>query len=98
MKQELIYTDNVFEGLRIWNKVQELNAEQILVESDGNFYIKNKYEIVSKEKYDEFQAKRREGKKEILTKCLLNNYIDIELAKELLEEIDEKELNGKSEK
>lgn len=92
MKQELIYTDNIFEGLHIWNKVQELSAEQTLVESDGNFFIKNKYEIISKEKYDEIMAGRREGKKEILTKCLLNNYIDIELAKDLLEEIGEEEL------
>ena len=92
MKQELIYTDNIFEGVHIWNKVQELNAEQTLVESDGNFYIKNMGEIISKEKYDEIMAKRREGKKQILSKCLLNNYIDVALAKELLEEIGEEGL------
>lgn len=89
MKQELIYTDNIFEGLHIWNKVQELNAEQTLVESDGNFFIKNKYEIISKEKYDEFQAKRRKEKKELLSKYLASSYIDVALAKELLEEIGE---------
>ena len=87
MKQELIYTDNIFEGVHIWNKVQELNAEQTLVERDGNFYIKNMGEIISKEKYDEIMAKRREDKKQILSKCLLNNYIDVALAKDLLEEI-----------
>ena len=89
MKQELIYTDNIFEGVHIWNKVQELNAEQTLVERDGNFYIKNMGEIISKEKYDEIMAKRREDKKQILSKCLLNNYIDVALAKDLLEEIGE---------
>ena len=92
MKQELIYTDNLFEGLHIWNKVQELNAEQTLVESDGNFFIKNKYEIISKERYDEIMAKRRKEKKKLLIKYLASNYIDIELAKELLEEIREEGL------
>ena len=92
MKQELIYTDNIFEGVHIWNKVQELNAEQTLVERDGNFYIKNMGEIISKEKYDEIMAKRREDKKQILSKCLLNNYIDVALAKDLLEEIGEEGL------
>ena len=92
MKQELIYTDNLFEGLHIWNKVQELNAEQTLVESDGNFFIKNKYEIISKERYDEIMLGRRKEKKEMLIKYLESNYIDIELAKELLEEIDKEGL------
>ena len=87
MKQELIYTDTIFEGLHIWNKVQELNAEQTLVESDGNFFIKNKYEIISKERYDEIMAGRRKKKRELLAKCLESNYIDVALAKELLEEI-----------
>ena len=87
MKQELIYTDNIFEGLHIWNKVQELNAEQTLVESDGNFFIKNKYEIISKERYDEIMAGRRKIKRELLAKCLESHYIDVALAKELLEEI-----------
>ena len=91
MKQELIYTDNIFEGLNIWNKVQELNAEQTLVESDGNFFIKNKYEIISKERYDEIMAGRRKEKKELLSKYLKSSYIDIELAKELLEEIRDEE-------
>ena len=89
MKKELIYTDNFFEGLHVWNKVQELNAEQTLVESDGNFFIKNKYEIISKEIYDEIMLGRRKEKKEMLIKYLESNYIDIELAKELLEEIGE---------
>ena len=89
MKQELIYTDNIFEGLHIWNKVQELNAEQTLVESDGNFYIKYKYEIISKERYDEIMAGRRKEKKELLSKYLKANYINVALAKELLEEIGE---------
>ena len=92
MKQELIYTGNIFEGLHIWNKVQELNAEQTLVESDGNFFIKNKYEIISKERYDEIMLGRRKEKKEMLIKYLESNYIDIELAKELLEEIDKEGL------
>ncbi len=92
MKQELIYTDNIFEGLHIWNKVQELNAEQTLVESGGNFFIKNKYEIISKERYDEIMTGRRKEKKELLCKYLESNYIDIELAKELLKEIREEEL------
>ena len=92
MKQELIYTDNIFEGLHIWNKVQELNAEQTLVESGGNFFIKNKYEIISKERYDEIMVGRRKEKKELLIKYLTSNYIDIELAKELLEEIDKEGL------
>ena len=89
MKKELIYTDNFFEGLHVWNKVQELNAEQTLVESDENFFIKNKYEIISKEIYDEIMLGRRKEKKEMLIKYLESNYIDIELAKELLEEIGE---------
>ena len=89
MKQELIYTDNIFEGLHVWNKVQELNAEQTLVESGGNFYIKYKYEIISKERYDELIAGRRKEKKELLNKYLKSNYIDVALAKELLEEIGE---------
>ena len=89
MKQELIYTGNIFEGLHIWNKVQELNAEQTLVESDGNFFIKNKYEIISKERYDEIMAGRRKEKKELLIKYLKSKYIDVALAKELLEEIGE---------
>ena len=89
MKQELIYTDNIFEGLHIWNKVQELNAEQTLVESEGNFYIKNTGEIISKEKYDEIMMGRRKEKKGLLIKYLASNYIDITLAKELLEEIGE---------
>ena len=89
MKQELIYTGNIFEGLHIWNKVQELNAEQTLVESDGNFYIKNRYEIISKERYDEIMAGRRKEKKELLIKYLASSYIDVVLAKELLEEIME---------
>lgn len=92
MKQELIYTGNIFEGLHTWNKVQELNAEQTLVESDGNFFIKNKYEIISKESYDEIMLGRRKEKKEMLIKYLESNYIDIELAKELLEEIDKEGL------
>ena len=87
MKQELVYTDNIFEGLHIWNKVQELNAEQTLVESDGNFFIKNIGEIISKEKYDEIMAGRRKEKKELLSKYLKSNYINVALAKELLEEI-----------
>ena len=87
MKQELIYTDNIFEGLHIWNKVQELNAEQTLVESNGNFYIKNIGEIISKEKYDEIMMGRRKEKKGLLIKYLESNYIDVALAKELLEEI-----------
>ena len=87
MKQELIYTHNLFEGIHIWNKVQELNAEQTLVESDGDFFIKNKYEIISKERYDEIMAGRRKEKKELLIKYLASNYINIALAKELLEEI-----------
>ena len=89
MKQELIYTDNIFEGLHVWNKVQELNAEQTLVESDGNFFIKNKYEIISKERYDEIMAGRRKEKKELLIKYLASSYIDVVLAKELLGEIME---------
>ena len=92
MKQELIYTGNIFEGLHIWNKVQELNAEQTLVESDGNFFIKNKYEIISKERYDEIMAGRRKEKKELLIKYLASSYIDVVLAKELLEEIDKEGL------
>lgn len=91
MSQELIYTDNIFEGLHIWNKVQELNAEQTLVESEGNFYIKNMGEIISKEKYDEIMMGRRKEKKGLLIKYLESNYIDVALAKELLEEIDEEE-------
>lgn len=87
MKQELIYTDNIFEGLHIWNKVQELNAEQTLVESGGDFFIKNKYEIISKERYDEIMMGRRKEKKELLSKYLASNYIDVALAKGLLEEI-----------
>ena len=89
MKQELIYTDNIFEGLHVWNKVQELNAEQTLVESDENFFIKNKYEIISKERYDEIMAGRRKEKKELLIKYLASSYIDVVLAKELLGEIME---------
>ena len=89
MSQEVIYTDNIFEGLHIWNKVQELNAEQTLVESEGNFYIKNKYEIISKEKYDERIAERRAEKKRILVNCLDSNYISTELAEELVAEIKE---------
>ena len=89
MKQEVIYTDNIFEGLHVWNKVQELNAEQTLVESNGNFFIKNKYEIISKERYDEIMAGRRKEKKELLIKYLASSYIDATLAKELLEEIME---------
>lgn len=89
MKTETIYTDNIFEGLHVWNKVQELNAEQTLVESDGNFFIKNKYEIISKERYDEIMAGRRKEKKELLIKYLASSYIDVVLAKELLEEIME---------
>ena len=92
MKQELVYTDNIFEGLHIWNKVQELNAEQTLVESGGNFYIKNMGEIISKERYDEIMLGRRKEKKEMLIKYLESNYIDVTLAKELLEEIDKEGL------
>ena len=91
MKQELVYTDNIFEGLHIWNKIQDLNAEQILVETDGQFYIKHKSEVISKEKYDERIAERRAEKKRILISCLVNNYISIELAEELVAEIKEED-------
>ena len=92
MSQEVIYTDKIFEGLHIWNKVQELNAEQTLVESEGNFYIKNKYEIISKERYDEIMSGRRKEKKELLSKYLKSNYINVALAKELLEEIGKEDV------
>lgn len=92
MKKELIYTDNIFEGIFVWNKIQDLNAEQILVETEGQFYIKHKSEIISKEKYDERIAERRAEKKRILVSCLAGSYISIELAKDLIEEIKEEGL------
>ena len=89
MEKELAYTDNFFEGILVWNKIQDLNAEQILVETEGQFYTKHKSEIISKEKYDEIIAERRVEKKRILVNCLANNYISTELAEELVAEIKE---------
>ena len=92
MEKELVYTDSIFEGILVWNKIQDLNAEQILVETEGQFYIKHKSEVISKEKYDERIAERRAEKKRILVNCLASNYISIELAEELVVEIKEEGL------
>ena len=92
MEKELVYTYSIFEGIFVWNKIQDLNAEQILVETEGQFYIKHKSEIISKEKYDAIIAERRAEKKEILVSCLANNYISTELAEELVAEIKEEGL------
>lgn len=92
MKKELVYTDNIFEGILVWNKIQDLNAEQILVETEGQFFIKHKSEIISKEKYDESIAKRRAEKKRILVNCLASSYTSVDLAGELVAEIKEEGL------
>ena len=54
MKQELIYINNFIQGYLAFNKVQDLNAKQILVEKDGVLFIAHPNEVVSKEEYDKY--------------------------------------------
>ena len=61
MKTETIYINNFIQGYLAFNKVQDLNEKQILVEKDGVFFVVHPNEVVSKEEYDKYLKEKGWG-------------------------------------
>ena len=87
MIKETIYISNFMQGFCAFNKVQELNDKQILVEKDGDFLIVHLNEVVSKEEYDKYLEKERLELKKQLSSLIYKSKISVELVQELIEEI-----------
>lgn len=87
MIQETIYVKNFIQGYLAFNKVQDLNEMQILVEKDGEFSIIYPNEVVSKEQYDEYLKEKRLRLKKELSSWIIEGRISVGLVQELIGEI-----------
>ena len=87
MKTETIYIKNFIQGYLAFNKVQDLNEKQILVEKDGEFSIIYPNEVVSKEEYDKYLKEERLRLKKELSSWIIEGRISVGLMQELIGEI-----------
>ena len=87
MKTETIYVKNFIQGYLAFNKVQDLNEMQILVEKDGEFSIIYPNEVVSKEQYDKYLKEERLRLKKELSSWIIEARVSMVVVQELIEEI-----------
>ena len=87
MKTETIYIKNFIQGYLAFNKVQDLNEKQILVEKDGDFLVIHTSEMVLKEEYDKYLKEKRLRLKKELSSWSVEGRVSVELVQELIDEI-----------